>query len=128
MKSLVFRCFRRVVRSLGGKGLGLARVRGLYRLYDWVYGRLRPSGILLLDVQGSKMFFDTELDTPLRSLVTIGTYEASETKVFQSLLRPGMVVADIGANIGYYSLISSRAVGAGGKVFSLSRTPGTTDS
>ncbi len=77
----------------------------------------------MLDVQGSKMFFDTELDTPLRSLVTIGTYEALETRVFQSLLRPGMVVADIGANIGYYSLISSRAVGAGGMVFSFEPDP-----
>jgi FkbM family methyltransferase len=123
MKSLGFRCFSRVVRSLGGKGLGLARVPGLIRLHDWVYGRLRPSGIVLLDVHGSKMFFDTELDTPLRSLVTVGTYEALETKVFQSLLRPGMVVADIGANIGYYSLISARAVGADGLVFSFEPDP-----
>src|SRR5580698_8080107 len=123
MKSLVFRCFSRVVRSLGGKGLGLARVPGLNRLHDWVYGRLRPSGIVVLDVHGSKMFFDTDVNTPLRSLVTIGTYEALETKVFQSLLRPGMVVADIGANIGYYSLISSRAVGAGGMVFSFEPDP-----
>ena len=123
MKSLVFQSFKGVVRLLGGNGLGLARIPGLQALHNWFYQRLRPSGIIVLDVHGSKMFFDTDLRTPLHSLVTAGTYEALETKAFQSLLRPGMVVADIGANIGYYSLLASRAVGDTGLVFAFEPDP-----
>ena len=38
-------------------------------------------------------------------------------------IRPGSVVADIGANIGYYSLLMSRAVGPEGHVFAVEPSP-----
>jgi FkbM family methyltransferase len=44
------------------------------------------------------------------------SYEAHVTGVMRSLLRPGMVVVDIGANIGYYSLLAASRVGESGKV------------
>ena len=123
MKKVIFECFRKMIRAVSGKGLGLARVPGLQQLSDWFSRRLSPKGIVLLDVHGSKMFFDTDLETPLRTLITFGTYEPFETRIFQSLLRPGMVVADIGANIGYYSLISAKAVGDSGRVFAFEPDP-----
>ena len=47
-----------------------------------------------------------------------GDIEAGATGCFRRLLKPGMVFVDIGANIGYYSLIASKLVGGNGKVFS----------
>jgi FkbM family methyltransferase len=44
------------------------------------------------------------------------SYEAHVTGVMRSLLSPGMVVVDIGANIGYYSLLAASRVGDNGKV------------
>lgn len=44
------------------------------------------------------------------------TYEPHVTAVIQQCLCPGMVVIDIGANIGYYTLLAARQVGAAGKV------------
>jgi FkbM family methyltransferase len=44
------------------------------------------------------------------------TYEAHVTRVIQPLLKTDAVVIDIGANIGYYTLLSAASVGAGGKV------------
>lgn len=38
-------------------------------------------------------------------------------EVFLGLLRPGAVVYDLGANIGWYSLLAARKVGPSGKVF-----------
>lgn len=38
-------------------------------------------------------------------------------------IRPGSIVADIGANIGYYSLLMSRAVGPDGHVFAVEPSP-----
>ncbi len=44
------------------------------------------------------------------------TYEAHVTHAMRPLLRPGMVVVDIGANIGYYTLLAASRVGNTGKV------------
>jgi len=38
------------------------------------------------------------------------------TKPFKEIIKPGMIVIDIGANIGYYSLVASMLVGKNGKV------------
>jgi FkbM family methyltransferase len=45
--------------------------------------------------------------------------EPGLTRVLLEHLRPGMVVVDVGAHYGYYSLIASRAVGQGGLVLSV---------
>jgi FkbM family methyltransferase len=46
-----------------------------------------------------------------------GVYEPEVTRVFRSLLTPGMTLVDIGANVGYYSLLGARIVGSTGTVF-----------
>jgi FkbM family methyltransferase len=51
-----------------------------------------------------------------QALFLYGTYEISETRLLQALLRPGMTFADVGANIGYYTLLGSRLVGGAGAV------------
>jgi len=45
------------------------------------------------------------------------SYEIKQTRYFKSLLTPGSVVFDVGANVGYYSLISAPLVGPGGRVY-----------
>jgi FkbM family methyltransferase len=45
-----------------------------------------------------------------------GYYEVYETLWLQNRLLPGQVFIDVGANIGYYSLIAAKAVGHHGKV------------
>lgn len=44
-------------------------------------------------------------------------YEPFETNLMISLIKPGGVIVDLGANIGYYTLIFSKYVGKDGKVF-----------
>jgi FkbM family methyltransferase len=51
-----------------------------------------------------------------RSLELYGEYSAGERKVFTDLIKPGMTVLDVGANIGVFTLPMARAVGAGGTV------------
>jgi len=44
------------------------------------------------------------------------TYEAHVTAAIKPFLKPGSVVLDIGANIGYYTLLAASRIGKGGKV------------
>ncbi len=50
-------------------------------------------------------------------------WEPFETNVLKSHLKPGMSVLDIGANIGHYTLVASRIVGAKGSVYSFEPVP-----
>ena len=72
------------------------------------------------------------IDVPLNSQITVTCnlwdgvqfamwwagehYELKETRYFKSLLGPGAVVLDVGANVGYYSLVAATVVGPEGRV------------
>jgi FkbM family methyltransferase len=47
----------------------------------------------------------------------------AETQLFRELLRPGMVAVDVGANIGYFSLLASILVGPTGAVHAFEPDP-----
>ena len=47
-----------------------------------------------------------------------GTWEPEVTGVITSTVKPGMTVIDIGAHVGYYSLLLAKCVGPTGRVFS----------
>ncbi|MBI4232835.1 MAG: FkbM family methyltransferase [Chloroflexi bacterium] len=51
------------------------------------------------------------------------TYEPGVTRVFEKLLGPGMVVVDVGAHVGYYTLLAARKVGPSGRVYAFEPEP-----
>ena len=53
----------------------------------------------------------------------LGMYEKSKRRTFIGATRPGMVVFDVGAQAGYYTLLSSRLVGAAGAIFAFEPVP-----
>ena len=62
-------------------------------------------------------------DTIQRKLAYFGVWEPNLSAYFERVLSPGDVLADVGANIGYYSLLGSRLVGASGRVVSIEASP-----
>lgn len=52
-----------------------------------------------------------------RQIGLYGAYEPVEAYLFQHFLKPEIVVFDIGANVGQYSLLASSTVGPRGKIF-----------
>ena len=52
-----------------------------------------------------------------------GHWEPYESQLMGRLLRPGMTFVDVGAHIGYYSLLAARAVGPAGRVVAFEPSP-----
>ncbi len=59
-----------------------------------------------------------------RELETLGVWEPYESQLVLERLRPGSVFLDLGANIGYYTVLASQAVGSAGRVIAFEPEPG----
>jgi len=53
----------------------------------------------------------------------LGTYEPDLQAAMREFLQPGMIVYDVGANIGYITLLMAHHVGAQGQVFAFEALP-----
>jgi FkbM family methyltransferase len=76
-----------------------------------------PTGVI--DVYGSLLKLDPEDSLFLGS----HDYEPYESKLVMGLLRPGDVAVDVGAMIGYYTVILAKHVEAHGRVYAFEPDP-----
>ena len=53
----------------------------------------------------------------------LGTYERETQQAFRTLVREGDVVLDIGANVGFFTLLAARRTGPGGSVYAFEPLP-----
>jgi FkbM family methyltransferase len=68
--------------------------------------------------------FSIELDPEdSLGLSLFGTFEPEETALVQSVVKSGDVVIDLGAHIGYYTLLFSKLVGPSGRVIAFEPAP-----
>ena len=71
-----------------------------------------------------QLFIHGERDLHVsRRLREEAVWEPYETSLLLSLLHPGDVFVDVGANIGYFSIIAASVVGDGGAVFAFEPDP-----
>ena len=66
-------------------------------------------------IYGQKMYVDTRDQSLTPHILLDGDWEGNITKVFLANVKSGMHVVDIGANVGYYSLLAGRKIGKNGK-------------
>lgn len=60
-----------------------------------------------------------------RPSFALGTYEAHVARVVQAYVAPGSIAYDVGAHIGYLTLLLARLVGADGFVYAFEPNPNT---
>ncbi|ARF56599.1 FkbM family methyltransferase [Streptomyces gilvosporeus] len=84
--------------------------------------RDRPRRRVVRTGFGSAMAVDTR-DLIQRYIYLFGLWEPHMTHWLERRLRPGDTFVDVGANIGYYSLLAARLVGEEGGVVAVEATP-----
>src|SRR5690554_5487228 len=57
-----------------------------------------------------------------RCIKQSGIFEPASTEIAKRLVKPNDVVFDVGANIGYYSILFAKQAGAGGRVLAFEPT------
>jgi len=81
---------------------------------------LRPNFTL---IDNFKLYIDKSDRIVSEKLLVYKKWEEYETKIFKENLKTGDTVLDIGAHIGYYTLIASNKVGKRGKVYAFEPDP-----
>ena len=110
----IFEIFKRITNKLSRTNLKYYPL--VTPIYKLIYKLVKPKGNSMIVIDGIKMYVGNDYNIS-RSLLVKGTYEPEETKIFKENIEEGMIVIDIGANIGYYTLIASKLVGDKGKVY-----------
>jgi FkbM family methyltransferase len=83
---------------------------------------LPGSGWVEVERQGLRwrLLMDRYID---RTIAIEGVFEPDTTRLIGDMVKPGMHVLDVGANVGYYTLLLARAVGPTGRVWAFEPTP-----
>lgn len=77
----------------------------------------------LVELANFKMYVSPEDDYVGGSIIREREYEPYMTRIFQQFVRPKMQVLDLGANMGYFSLLAASIVGPAGRVYSWEPSP-----
>lgn len=122
----VKRGVEKFIYTLGKKvfgGRGLYKVWPLGHVYDYLSERLRtvgrPDYVTIAD--GTVVYLDSEDNLEL-SINSEG-HDPEVRLALEKFLRPGDVAVDVGAHIGYFTLIMSKLVGENGSVFAFEPEP-----
>jgi FkbM family methyltransferase len=105
----------RIIRKLPvGRRLAL-------RVYNRALMHLAP-------LHRARTYFGAELDCDVRDMIQatiihFGAWEPRVSRVLEQSIAPGDTVVDVGANIGYYSLLFAKAAGPDGRVVAVEALP-----
>ena len=106
------------------KLLGIHKIPLIPKIYDrWLRFKL-PNTDTILRCHGLKIVvMNPRVNVIGRSIYLTGVYEPEATHFISSRIKLGMTVLDIGADIGYYTLLFAKHVGSKGRVYAFEPIP-----
>jgi hypothetical protein len=122
-RRLFFSLLKTITNIFSGKGFGLGKIPGVMKIHSFLFHQLLPVETMLIQVQGSKMYVNPQDSGIGVRLLKSKVHEPNLTGLFKQAMEEGMVVVDVGAHIGYYTLIAAKLVGTKGKVYAFEPEP-----
>lgn len=90
-----------------------------------IVARLPVHGSAIFDLPWATMELD--LDDRIQRRMAFGAHERREVSIVSQLVQPGATVVDVGAHVGYFTLLMADAVGHAGRVLSIEPDQGNYD-
>jgi FkbM family methyltransferase len=97
-------------------------LRGSWRVSDFLSKHFSSLHSVPIEVEGGTLFADLRIGSA-RAILASPRSKSGEDAVMRRYVRPGRVVLDVGAHFGFYTLLLSKLVGEGGKVFAFEPNP-----
>lgn len=95
---------KKILNPFLGRGIGgFPPVKYLSRLFIFLFNPFV--------IEGSKLYL------PLDEIQMLVNYDKEKVKIFKEIVKEGDTVIDVGAHIGYYTMLAAKIVGKEGKVF-----------
>jgi FkbM family methyltransferase len=79
--------------------------------------------VVTVDTEWGSLFIDASDEVIRPAIGEHGVWEPGETALLLDWLAPGMTFVDIGAHVGYYTVLAARRVSPGGLVFAFEPSP-----
>jgi FkbM family methyltransferase len=119
LKKIPIKLLQQLSKLFLGKGFIDRFFPFLIPLFQKIYASLQQESIKTVTIPLELKFkvFTKDIGVGL-PLIIKGQYEPKQTELFIQKIKEGDLVLDIGANVGYYTLLASKLVGATGKVIS----------
>ena len=88
-----------------------------------ILSKVMPSTTLVEITGGPLRGFRMWIDLKCQKYYWLGTYEPAVSDTLGKVIQPGWVCYDVGAHIGYFSLMMAQLTGVKGKVFAFEPDP-----
>ena len=126
IKLFLFKYLEKILNFFSRMGIS-KKTPGALVIYNFLFKKLWPYKNII-EIQGSKMYVNVN-DESFSMRKTFEIYasdlihEKATTDLFKKIVKEGDTVVDLGANIGYFTLLAAKLVGPNGKVYSFEPEP-----
>jgi FkbM family methyltransferase len=126
IKNTAFKMLEKIQSFLSPFGIN-RKTPGALTVYNFFYRLFWPYENIII-IQGSKIYINPKEESysmrkTLEAYANNLIHEKATTDLFEKAVKNGDVIIDLGANIGYFSLLAAKLVGENGRVYSFEPEP-----
>jgi FkbM family methyltransferase len=123
VKSAVKNLLPYIKRGQYGKAFSLA----LHRVDHRINIKTLKKREVIRKVNGYPMILNFDEEGLSEALMIYREREVAETETIKSIVRPGMCILEVGANVGYYTILMGKLIGGSGKIYAYEPYPPSFD-